>query len=276
MPTYVADDNHENTSETKNIASELFNKGNRTSQETSSDVSETPRVRYEGYKFFKADPLPGQKSTWTKVERMEMHLSEGELCKKAQKRANKVSAAQQYQTLSEACQAHINQLIHEKRQTNIQGDWSCVYAKQREKASKPRNARPSDYEIVSMQVILMQRPLQTTSYPRTPMGDLVDLEPPFGSSLQQDESDGGEESHETVDYKLKSQKSQLRHRSLPPYRRSRNNHMWRSGTTAEGDQPIPELPTRPFTANIAQELHESNYSTDIWAFNSKKASVKTK
>ncbi|KAJ5266462.1 hypothetical protein N7478_009270 [Penicillium angulare] len=242
----------------------------------SSDVSETPRVRYEGYKFFKADPIPGQRPTWTKVERMEMHLSEGELCKKVQKRANKVSAAQQYQNLSKACQAHINQLIHEKRQTNIKGDWSCVYAKQRERPSKPRNARPSDYEIVSMQVILMQRPLQTTSYPRTPMGDLVDLEPHFGSSFQQDESDGGEDSLETANWKLKSKSSQPRHRSLPPYRRPRSNQMWRSGTTAEGDQTIPELPTRPFTSNIAPELNESNCSKESWPLNAKKAAMKEK
>ncbi|KAJ5708735.1 hypothetical protein N7488_008536 [Penicillium malachiteum] len=136
---------------------------------------EIPPMSYKGYKFFKADPIPGQKASWTKVERMEMDLSQNELRKKVQKRADKVSAAHQYQTLSEIRQAHVNQLIHEHRQMFPQGDWSCVYAKQRERASKARNANREDYETVSMQVILMQRPLQTRTHPRTPMGELVDL-----------------------------------------------------------------------------------------------------
>ncbi|KAJ5622703.1 hypothetical protein N7528_005935 [Penicillium herquei] len=141
-------------------------------------------MSYKGYKFFKADPIPGQKASWTKVERMEMDLSQNELRKKVQKRADKVSAAHQYQTLSEIRQAHVNQLIHEHRQMFPQGDWSCVYAKQRERASKARNANREDYETVSMQVILMQRPLQTRTHPRTPMGELVDLRQ-FDASLPQ-------------------------------------------------------------------------------------------
>ncbi|KAJ5720163.1 hypothetical protein N7493_007041 [Penicillium malachiteum] len=115
---------------------------------------------------------------------MELDLSQNELRKKVQKRADKVSAAHQYQTLSEIRQAHVNQLIHEHRQMYPQGDWSCVYAKQRERASKARNANREDYETVSMQVILMQRPLKTRTHPRTPMGELVDLRQ-FDASLPQ-------------------------------------------------------------------------------------------
>lgn len=134
---------------------------------------------YEGYKFFKADPIPGQKATWTRVERTKMHLDQSEFYKMVQKRANKVSAAQQYQNLSNIRRAHVNQLIHEQRRSDPNVEWSCVYAKERDRPAKARNAHRNDYETVSMDIILMQRPMRTRSYPRTPMGDLVDLGIPF-------------------------------------------------------------------------------------------------
>lgn len=132
-------------------------------------------INYEGYQFFKADPIPGQKATWNRVERTRMHLSQSELYKMVQKKANKVSAAQQYQNLSPIRRAHVNQLIHEQKKLDPSVEWSCVYAKERDRASKARNAHPADYETVSMDIILMKRPLNTRPYPRTPMGDLVDL-----------------------------------------------------------------------------------------------------
>ncbi|KAJ5832478.1 hypothetical protein N7474_000789 [Penicillium riverlandense] len=135
---------------------------------------------YEGYTLFKADPAPGQKTSWSLVERTEMHLSQRELFKIVQKGANKVSAAQQYQNLSSLRRAHVNQLISEKRKCDPQVEWSCVYAKERSRPSKARNAtRSSDYETVSMDIILMKRPARTQSYPRTAMGDLVDLAAPL-------------------------------------------------------------------------------------------------
>jgi hypothetical protein len=138
---------------------------------------------YEGYTFFKADPIHGQDATWTRVERTAMHLSQTEYFKMVQKRANKKSAAQQYQNISSnARRAHINQLIDEQRCRNSLVEWSCVYAKEHAKPFKARNARRGDYETVSMDVIIMQRPVRTT-YPRTPMGDLVDLGAPFRPSL---------------------------------------------------------------------------------------------
>lgn len=136
-------------------------------------------VGYEGFQFFKADPIPGQKATWTRVERTHMHLTQGEFYKMVHKRANKVSAAQQYQNLSVTRRAHVNQLLHEQRRNDPSNEWSCVYAKECDRASKARNAHRDDYETVSMDVILMKRPLKTKLYPRTPMGDLVDLGMPF-------------------------------------------------------------------------------------------------
>lgn len=142
-----------------------------------SQYSETPAndINYEGYQFFKADPIPGQKATWTRVERTRMHLSQGEFYKMVHKRADKISAAQQYQKLSATRRAHVNQLIHERKKFDPSVEWSCVYAKERDRASKARNALRADYETVSMEIILMKRPLNTKPYPRTPMGDLVDL-----------------------------------------------------------------------------------------------------
>ncbi|KAJ5620295.1 hypothetical protein N7510_004279 [Penicillium lagena] len=135
---------------------------------------------YEGYTLFKADPAPGQKTSWSLVERTEMHLNQREFFKMVQKGANKVSAAQQYQNLSSLRRAHVNQLIFEKRKSDPQVEWSCVYAKERSRPSKARNAtRSSDYETVSMDIILMKRPVRTQSYPRTAMGDLVDLATPL-------------------------------------------------------------------------------------------------
>ncbi|KAJ5179049.1 hypothetical protein N7492_002259 [Penicillium capsulatum] len=130
---------------------------------------------YEGYTFFLADPIPGQTATWTRVERTQMHLPQSEFYRMVQKRATKFSAAQQYQNLFDIRRAHVNQLIHEKRRIDPQLEWSCVYAKESDRPSKPRNAHPDDYETVSMHIILMKRPMKTNAYPRTPMGDLVDL-----------------------------------------------------------------------------------------------------
>lgn len=140
-------------------------------------VSEVPAysINYEGYQFFKADPIPGQKATWTRVERTRMHLDQTEFYKMVQKRANKISAAQQYQNLSATRRAHVSQLIKEQKKLDPSVEWSCVYAKERDRASKARNAHRADYETVSMDIILMKRPLNNKPYPRTPMGDLVDL-----------------------------------------------------------------------------------------------------
>ncbi|KAJ5543952.1 hypothetical protein N7494_005231 [Penicillium frequentans] len=135
---------------------------------------------YEGYNLFQADPIPGEKASWTTVERTLLSMTQEDFGRKAQKRAKRISAAQQYQSLSEIRQAHVNQLIAERRSLNSAVEWSCVYAKEYEKPSEARNALRNDNEVVSMEVILMQRPYATKTHVRTPMGDLVDLGIHFG------------------------------------------------------------------------------------------------
>lgn len=136
---------------------------------------------YEGYTFFKADPIPGQKATWIRAERVRLYLTQGEFFKMARKRAHKKSAARQYQDLSDIRRAHVDQLIHEQRTSDSSVEWSCVYAKERDRLVKDRSRlRDKDYyETVSMDVILMKMPPNTMHYPRTPMGHLVDLGKPF-------------------------------------------------------------------------------------------------
>ena len=140
-----------------------------------SPFCEPPKVMYEGYNLFQADPIPGEKASWTKVERTLLSMTQEDFCRKAQKRAKRISAAQQYQSLSEIRQAHVNQLIAERRSLNSAVEWSCVYAKEHEKPSEARNALRNNYKVVFMEVILMQRPYATKTHSRTPMGDLVDL-----------------------------------------------------------------------------------------------------
>ena len=144
-----------------------------------SPFCEPPKVMFKGYSFFQADPIYGEKASWTKAERTLIIMTQEDFCRKAQKRAKKISAAQQYQSLSDIRQAYINQLISERRPLSPAVEWSCVYAKEYEKPSEARNALRDKYEVVSMKVILMQRPVATKIHLRTPMGDLVDLSAHF-------------------------------------------------------------------------------------------------
>ncbi|KAJ5498902.1 hypothetical protein N7453_007953 [Penicillium expansum] len=133
---------------------------------------------YEGFTFFKA--MPKQGATWTCVKRTVMHLNQDEYSKMVQKRANQKSPVQQYQDLSsDTRRAHINQLIDEQRHKNPLVEWSCVYAKEHTKMFKPRHSRRSDYEIVSMDVIIMQRPMKTQAYCRISVGGSVAFGKPF-------------------------------------------------------------------------------------------------
>lgn len=196
---------------------------------------------YEGYTFFKADPAPGQEATWSRVERTKMHLNQSEFFKMVQKRANKISSAKQYQTLSAIRRAHINQLIHEQRRSNPQIDWSCVYAKECLRPSKARNAGPGDEETVSMDIVLMKRPIETQSYPRTPMGDLVDLRAPF-------QGNGGAARH----FSGKSSNiynDQPRHSHSWPLQSHRDSDLIEDPPkhVVQGPQPQPTSVTSPFT-----------------------------
>ncbi|KAJ6184252.1 hypothetical protein N7519_005553 [Penicillium mononematosum] len=138
---------------------------------------------YEGFTFFKA--MPKQSATWTCVKRTGMNLSQDEYFKMIQKRANKKSAVQQYQSLSsDTRRAHINQLMDEQRHNNPLVEWSCVYAKENRRISKARHARRGDYETVSMDVIVMKRPMKTQAYFQASMGGLVTNGEPFRSDTK--------------------------------------------------------------------------------------------
>lgn len=121
---------------------------------------------YNGYRFFKADPLPQQSATWDRAERTKMRCTQIVLFNMVDDRASEISAASQYRALSDELRAQVNQLVHDRGQDDPYGEWSCAYA---EENSRGVNSRDS------MTVILMRRPLTHKAYPRTPMGDLVEL-----------------------------------------------------------------------------------------------------
>jgi hypothetical protein len=145
---------------------------------------------YEGYTFFKADPINGTKATWIHVERTRICLPQNEISIKVQKTAHRKSAAQQYQELSDTRQGHIDQLIHERQKGDPSVEWMCVYVKERERPTNRDNPfhtaydksheRPTEncgnffdndidrsYETVSMDVIIMRRPAKIKAYPKT-------------------------------------------------------------------------------------------------------------
>lgn len=205
---------------------------------------------YEGYKFFKADPIPGQEATWTRVERTQMHISQSELYKMVQERANKMSAAQQYHNLSDTRRAHVNQLIHEQRRGDPQVEWSCVYAKERDRPSKARNAHRDDYETVSMEIILMKRPIKTKSYPRTPMGDLVDLGVPFRLDGDDAQSLANRRSDLIAQGKAQERLPELAAPRFHPRRSqswSQKDQPFIPGHVVQGPLPRPVSVTSPFT-----------------------------
>lgn len=132
-------------------------------------------VVYQGFKFIQACPGPGQTATWRRAERTEMYLGRNEFYKMVDERASGISPSQQYETLSKTCRDHADQLVHEQRLSDPNVEWSCVYAKENKRPAKARNTHRGDCETVSMVIILMKRPIKTKPYPRTPMGEVVDL-----------------------------------------------------------------------------------------------------
>ncbi|OOF93092.1 hypothetical protein ASPCADRAFT_53841 [Aspergillus carbonarius ITEM 5010] len=132
---------------------------------------------YLGYTFFKADVLPGHKSTWSQVERAKMNLSQTELIKLVHKRTKKTPIAEQYQSLSKVKRAHVDKLINELRKTDPHFEWTCVYVKEDEKPVKGKNSRRGDYETLSMNVIVIRKATDLV-FPRIPVDDHVDVEAP--------------------------------------------------------------------------------------------------
>ena len=103
----------------------------------------------------------GEQATWALADRIKLHIGQKELYDMVHNRADIYSAEQQYNNLCEIRRSQVDRLIEDRQQHNPQIYWSCVYAKQ----------------TSSMCIILMGTPVQTGGYPRTPMGDLVDLRP---------------------------------------------------------------------------------------------------
>lgn len=182
MPALNADNNSMQISKDTQNTTHLSAVGHLQYAPKDSGTESTSPV-YEGFTFFKA--MPKQSATWTCVKRTSMHLNQDEYFKMVQKRANKKSVAQQYQSLSsDTRRAHINQLLDEQRHNNSLVEWSCVYVKEHTKILKPRHARRGDYETVSMDVIIMQRPMETQAYSRTFMGCSVAIAKPFQSDAK--------------------------------------------------------------------------------------------
>ncbi|KAJ5240611.1 uncharacterized protein N7469_002202 [Penicillium citrinum] len=134
-----------------------------------------PHHMYEGYLFFKADPLPGHQPTWWRVERSWMCFTQVDLYTMIHQRAFQISAANQYQALSTERRLQLDQLIHERRQQDAFAEWSCAYAEEHTRVTSGQDSISHGLETIAMTAILMRRPRATKIHPRTPMGDLVDL-----------------------------------------------------------------------------------------------------
>ncbi|KAJ6038819.1 uncharacterized protein N7446_012629 [Penicillium canescens] len=133
------------------------------------------RTVLKGYKFYKADPSLDEAATWACAERTELRMKQEQLYEMIHERAEDYSARQQYKNLSRDQRAQVTQLAEDQRVDYPRMEWSCVYAKESYYANKARNPNRHDFETVSMTIIMTGRPMEPTKYPRTPMGEYVDL-----------------------------------------------------------------------------------------------------
>ncbi|KAE8398387.1 hypothetical protein BDV37DRAFT_32213 [Aspergillus pseudonomiae] len=132
---------------------------------TAAKVADSRPYFYIGYTFFKKDATPGHKPTWGQVEKSQMHLTQAELIGMVQKRAKKLPGVQQYQSLSKAKRTHVDQLINELKKEDSLLEWTCAYVKEEERQMKGKNSKRGDYETVSMDVVIMGKPI-TSSRPK--------------------------------------------------------------------------------------------------------------
>lgn len=82
---------------------------------------------FEGYKFFKADPTLGERTTWARVERVALQIEQKQLYDMVHERADAYSVQQQYQHLGHNChncRAHINQLAQDRQGDDPRIEWS--------------------------------------------------------------------------------------------------------------------------------------------------------
>ena len=233
---------------------------------------------YEGFTFFKA--MPKQSATWTCVKRTLMNLNQDEYIEMVQKRADRKPPVQQYRKLSsDTLRAHINQLIDEQKNSNPLAEWSCVYVKEHSKISKTRHTRRSDHETVSMDVIIMQRPVNTQAFSRTLMGGSVAI----GKPLPLDTNNPPMWSHHRDNHQMPNQnENNLRPilHDLPPHLAPAMNHFARLvSTRAAHDDPNGQQfeATHPHDetshpAGSRGHLHESARSTAPATDNNRPAS----
>ncbi|KAL2011399.1 hypothetical protein VTN00DRAFT_4117 [Thermoascus crustaceus] len=151
---------------------------------------------YEGWTFYQADPEePGQRPTWSRATKTKMHLSQDVLAKMVQRQKKKMTTAEQYQSLSKLKRAHVDRLIedHKIQDNDPRFDWSCVYVTLDMKQVKRKGARRGNYEVISMDVVIMRklRPdisirlaMVTPPASKTVFGELVDLNTPSRATLK--------------------------------------------------------------------------------------------
>ncbi|KAE8380882.1 hypothetical protein BDV26DRAFT_115033 [Aspergillus bertholletiae] len=132
---------------------------------TPAKVTDSRPYFYIGYTFFKKDATPGHKPTWSQVERSQMHLTQTELIGMVQKRAKKLSGAHQYQSLSKAKRTHVDQLINDLKKEDSHLEWTCAYVKEEERQMKGKNNKRGDYETISMDAVIMGKPI-TSARPK--------------------------------------------------------------------------------------------------------------
>ncbi|KAF7588987.1 hypothetical protein BBP40_004954 [Aspergillus hancockii] len=132
---------------------------------------------YIGYTFFKADAIPGHKSTWTNIDRTQINLTQTELLDLVQKRAKKLPGVEQYQSLSKLKRTHVDSLISELKKSDPRFEWTCAYVKEEERPMKGKNNKRGDYQTISMDVVIMGKAIASPR-PKTPHGVQVTFETP--------------------------------------------------------------------------------------------------
>ncbi|KAJ5240362.1 uncharacterized protein N7469_001953 [Penicillium citrinum] len=113
---------------------------------------------YEGYLFFKANPLPGHRPTWYRVERSRIDFTQVELYRMIYTRAFKISAAKQYWALSTQLRLQVDQLVHERCQQDRCVEWSCAYAEEHKRVAGGRDIISHSPETIAMQTIGHENP----------------------------------------------------------------------------------------------------------------------
>lgn len=141
---------------------------------------------FQGLKIYQADPIPAEMPCWCRIECTEMLLTQHELYKMVDERADQISAAMQYQCLAASLKFLVNYLVDERNQESKRVRWSCAYVRHNCSFEGACHCQQREHLVM----ILMRRPRNCGPSERTPMGDLID----FGSRLPSTGQEGGSES----------------------------------------------------------------------------------